>query len=186
MPRPSPTGNAPVLTAVRQTEPETPTHPPVDDACQLCHEDSQEIITFPSGEELPVAVDTAVLAASVHGDMAESPLACADCHRPIDDYHTRTPVAAESLRDWQIERSSLCENCHVQPHLVSHPGPESENPVVCTDCHDGHAVQSAESWHTGANIENCTVCHEAQGVDVSAEMAAAVTQSGLFATREVG
>lgn len=178
--------NAPVFMPAWQTEPATPTHPPVaDNACRLCHENTEEVITFPSGEQLPVQVDTAVLAASVHGEMAEFPLACADCHRPIDDYqYPHRPRSESDLRAYEIVSASLCENCHLQPHLTSHPGAESENPVVCTDCHDSHAVQPAISWHAGANVENCTACHTTQGVDVSAEMATAVTQAGLFATKE--
>ncbi len=170
----------------------TDNHPPFSsDACLLCHADTDETITFPSGEELSVQVDVAVLAASAHGNMAESPLACQECHQPPNDYqYPHVPFTAESVRDYEIMRSSACERCHVQPHLTSHPGPETGaesdgNPVVCTDCHGDHDVQPAASWHEGANVENCTACHEAQGVDVSTEGATAVIQAGLFAAQQI-
>lgn len=168
-----------------QTEPPD-SHPPFnDDACLLCHTDTDETITFPSGEEMSVQVDTAVLAASAHGTMAESPLACQACHQPTNDYQfPHPPVEAENLREFQIQRSTTCERCHVQTHLTSHPGPESENPVVCTDCHNSHDVQPAEAWHTNANVENCTACHEANSVEVSSEFAASVVEAGLFAAQQ--
>jgi predicted CXXCH cytochrome family protein len=162
-------------------------HPPFSsDACLLCHTDTDAIIMFPFGEELSVQVDAAELAASVHGSLADSPLACQDCHQPPNDYqYPHPPVTEESLRDWEIGRSTTCERCHVQPHLTSHPGPENgENQVVCTDCHGGHEVQPASSWHEGANVENCTACHEQQGVDVTAEGATAVIEAGLFAAQQ--
>ncbi len=161
-------------------------HPPFsDDACLLCHTDTDATITFPSGEVKPVQVDTAVLAASVHGSMAESPLACQACHQPPNDYQfPHTPLTTATLRAYDIARSETCERCHAQSHLTSHPGPQSDNPVVCTDCHNSHDVQPAESWHSGASEENCTACHEAQGVAVSPEMTTAVIQSGLFAAQK--
>ncbi len=169
----------------------TDNHPPFSsDACLLCHTDTDATITFPSGEELSVQVDATELAASVHGSMAESSLACQECHQPPNSYqYPHPPLAEESLRDWQIVRSTACERCHVQPHLTSHPDQASDaadggNPVVCTDCHGGHDVQPAASWHEGANVENCTTCHEAQGVDVTAEGATAVIEAGLFTAQQ--
>jgi predicted CXXCH cytochrome family protein len=170
-----------VAAPLQQAEP-SDNHPPFsDEACILCHADSDELLEFPSGETLPVLVDPAELAASVHG-LPEPDLACQECHQPTNDYlFPHAELTAESLRDYEITRSASCERCHTEPHLTSHPDETSENPVVCTDCHTGHTVQSAESWHQGQNIENCTACHEEQQVNVSAEMATAVTQAGLFA-----
>lgn len=163
-----------------QTEPDAP-HPPFrDDACILCHNDSEESITFPSGESMPVQVDTAVLAASLHSD-----LSCQECHNPNDFRIPHTAVTAETVRSYEIERSATCERCHTPPHLTNHPGAESENPVICTDCHTSHAVQSAESWHSGANVENCTACHEAQAIEVSPEFTSSVVQSGLFTAQKI-
>ena len=164
-----------------------PPHPTFkDDACLMCHTDTDNIITFPSGEELPVQVDTAVLAASAHGQMLETPLACANCHQPVDDYQfPHAELTAETVRQYEIAKSETCESCHVQPHLTSHPDAASENPVVCTDCHNSHDVQPAATWQDGANSENCTNCHEAEMVDVSPEMVTHVVENGLFATEKV-
>jgi len=178
-------------TAVPLSAPRGDTAPPPgqpgysSEACLLCHTSTDETITFPSGEEVSVHVDAAALAASAHGQMAESPLACQDCHQPPNDYqYPHPPVAEETLREWEIAKSGTCERCHVQPHLTSHPGPDSENPVVCTDCHGSHEVQPAESWHTEANVENCTACHETRGVEVTADMATAVIEAGLFSAQK--
>lgn len=163
-----------------------PEIPVSDQACRLCHEDTTAVIELPSGETVHAQVDTAVLDASVHGTMSESPLACYDCHKPINDYqYPHEPTTAETLRAFEIEKSATCETCHVQPHLTSHPGPQSENPVICTDCHTGHDVQPVETWHEGQNTAACTDCHQANNVPVSTEMADAAIQGGLFAQEAV-
>lgn len=177
-------------TAVPLAAPLGDTAPPDNhvssEACVLCHTGTDETITFPSGEEVHVEVDTAMLAASAHGLIAELPLACQDCHQPPNDYqYPHPPAAEETLREWEVVKSETCERCHVQPHLTSHPGPDSgEDPVVCTDCHGGHEVQPAASWHEGANVENCVACHETQGVDVTVEGATAVIEAGLFTAKK--
>lgn len=168
------------VTAVTATS-----HPPFDDeACLLCHTDTASRLVFPSGEEIRVQVDTAALAASAHGANLDAPLACQECHQPANDYqYPHPPLAVESLREYEIARSTTCERCHIAPHLTSHPDAGSENPVVCTDCHNSHDVQTAAAWHAEPNVDNCTACHEAQEVPVSAALAAGVVEAGLFAAQ---
>ncbi len=163
-----------------------PEIPVGDQACRLCHEDTTAVIELPSGETVHAQVDTAELDASVHGNMSESPLACYDCHQPINNYqYPHEPTTAQDLREFQVDKSAACETCHVQPHLTSHPGPESENPVICTDCHTGHDVQSAETWHVGTNTITCVNCHEANNVDVGTTLADDVIRAGLFTQQTV-
>ncbi|MCB8943905.1 MAG: cytochrome c3 family protein [Ardenticatenaceae bacterium] len=154
-----------------------------DEACRLCHSDTDAVVTLPSGDEIPAQVDLAVLAQSAHGDMAESPLACADCHQTINDYQfPHTPVEAADLRAFQLEKSSECQRCHVQPHLTSHPNDvEAGNVVACVDCHGGHDVQPVESWHQAGAAATCAACHSGAGVELVDEGAlTAVIQNGLF------
>ena len=127
-----------------------------DEACRLCHSDTNEVVTLPTGDEVPVQVDMAVLAQSAHGNMAESPLACSDCHQTINDYqYPHTDVTATTLREFQLEKSAECQRCHVQPHLTSHPGPEAENGVACVDCHGGHDVAPAADWQQLGATATC-------------------------------
>jgi predicted CXXCH cytochrome family protein len=133
--------------------------PQFDQACRLCHAGSEAVVEFPSGEALPVAVDPAAFDASAHGHLAaEAPLDCTNCHGAAEYRYPHPPVEVESLRAYEIGRAQLCERCH-QPHLTSHPGPDSESPVVCTDCHTAHEVLTVEQWHDGAGVDTCVECH---------------------------
>ncbi|MDX1616463.1 MAG: hypothetical protein R3300_19290, partial [Candidatus Promineifilaceae bacterium] len=110
--------------------------PAADDAaCRQCHGDTEAVIEFPSGETLAVQVDQETLSGSAHGMHAGTSLACTDCHSAASYQIPHEPVEAPDLRAYELERSSTCERCHTQPHISSHPGRESETPVVCTDCH---------------------------------------------------
>ena len=179
--------------ALQATQVITPAHSTSDTstplstslACRLCHEDSNSVLTFPSGEELPVQVDLETLAASAHGAAAENPLACTDCHRPVNDYQfPHAPVEAADLREYHSQRAAACETCHVDPHLTSHPGPESETPVVCADCHGAHDVLTVADWQAGQGTSACVNCHTAAGVAlVDPQQLTALIRDDLFAER---
>ncbi|MEW5986759.1 MAG: cytochrome c3 family protein [Chloroflexota bacterium] len=163
------------------------THPPTDLACRLCHGDSTGAVEFPSGESLPVQIDLAALDASAHGRQAETPLECRSCHQPADNFHVpHAPVTAADLRTFQIEQSANCTRCHQQPHLTIHPGPESEAPVVCTDCHGSHNVLKAETWRTGEGVATCANCHVERGVELNnADELKTLIQHGLFSSDRI-
>ncbi len=175
-------------------------HPPTDAACRSCHNGSTAVIVFPSGEELPVAVDLAAFDASVHGvsSAAETgaPVGCNGCHPPAAYQFPHPPVAEPDLRAYMLTRSEDCVRCH-EPHLTAHPGPEwsggydpaaSESgiSVVCTDCHGNHEVQPAEVWRQPVATTVCAACHAAAGVLLTDPNQLALhVQSGLFSQRQV-
>lgn len=163
----------------------SPTGVTSDLACRLCHSDSEQELSFPSGEQLPVQVDLDRLADSAHGRSAETPLTCTACHRPIDDYqYPHQPVETADLRSYAIERSATCENCHQQAHLTSHPGLETENPVVCTDCHDAHEVLTVAEWAEGQGTATCVSCHETAAVPTTGRrQLQAIIDDGLFRSK---
>jgi predicted CXXCH cytochrome family protein len=137
-----------------------PDHPVTDFACRLCHSDTEAEVEFPSSERMPVMVDLEELEGSVHGQTAEDPLTCTDCHRPANDYkQPHAPVAAADLRRYQVESATQCEQCHLAVHPTAHPGPESDSPVTCTECHGSHEVISAESFRTTDGTAMCVACH---------------------------
>ncbi len=161
-----------------------PAHPPSDQACRLCHADSTSVIQFPSGENLPVLVDLETLEMSAHGQGSDQPLSCTACHSPSDYQIPHSPVEAEDLREFQIARSANCERCHQEPHLTSHPGPESETPVVCTDCHGSHDVLTAEQLLTGEGTTACVDCHANVGVELADPVALSqIIRDGLFSQK---
>lgn len=169
---------------VAQSEPLA--HPPTDAACIACHSDTQAEIVFPSGEVLPVQVDPAEVAASVHGLTADPAVGCSGCHAPANYQYPHPPVTEFDLRSYEIARAETCERCH-NPHLTAHPGPEAENPVVCTDCHTSHTVHSADQWHAaGTSTAPCVACHTENGVALvdPADLSERI-QRGLFAQQRV-
>lgn len=161
-----------------------PVYPRQDLSCRLCHGDSDTVIDFPSGESLPVAVDLEALSMSAHGDHSDTPLACTDCHAPADYQFPHEPVTEADLRSFDVARSATCERCHQQPHITSHPGPESDSPVVCTDCHGSHDVMTVEQWQAGEGTEACVDCHLESGVELTDPIQVSqFIRSGMFAER---
>lgn len=157
-----------------------------DRACRLCHADTEAVITFPSGESLPARVDGDSLAGSAHGLHLETPLACTDCHAPADYQFPHEPVEAADIRSYELERASTCERCHQQPHRPSHPGLESDNPVVCTDCHGSHEVFPAAEMRGEAALTACVDCHVSRDIELQEPASLArVVENGLFSS-EVG
>lgn len=169
----------PFVQPAAQSEPDIPLPQYNDDSCILCHSDSEHSLTFPSGEEISVQVDTALLADSVHND-----LSCQNCHNPNDYQIPHTAVAADNVRAYELERAQICERCHVTRHPTLHPGPESDDAIICTDCHSSHDVQKAASWHEGSSAETCINCHEAREVAVSPDLVTSVIDAGLFTKQE--
>ncbi len=153
-----------------------------DAACRLCHQDTEAVVEFPSGETVSAQVDLSTLANSAHGTAADDPLECFSCHQPVNDYQQpHAPLTADTLREYELEQAANCETCHVQPHLTSHPGPEADNPVTCTDCHGSHDVLTVAEWQAGEGTETCVDCHtEAEVPLVEAGQLTEIVQTGLF------
>lgn len=157
---------APVLVPPLLPPAQGQAQPPADDrACRLCHSDTEAVIEFPSGETLPVQVNFDTLAESAHGLHAETALACTSCHAPADYQFPHEPVEAADLQSYRLERAATCQQCHQEAHPTSHPGPESENPVGCADCHGAHDVQPAAAWHEDGAIAACVDCHTGLGLE---------------------
>lgn len=169
-----------------QPSSQTDGHPQSDLACRSCHSDTDAVVDLPSGETFSAQVDMATLAASVHGDSATDPLLCTSCH-PAGSYQfPHDELETADLRQYQIAQSATCERCHTQPHLTGHPGPESENPVVCTDCHGTHDVLTVDQLHAGEGTAACVDCHAESGVELTDPQALnGLINSGLFAQQQI-
>jgi hypothetical protein len=106
------TADSPALTAPMSVPPpsQVDDQPLADDrACRLCHADTEAVITFPSGETLPVQVDRETLSGSAHGLHLETPLACTSCHAPADYQFPHAPVEAADLQAYRLARTGTCQ-----------------------------------------------------------------------------
>lgn len=137
-----------------------------NDYCLLCHADSEEVWTLPSGETLSLHIDPEVLADSVHGaDNPEGALACADCH--LDFRFPHQPSLAQTVRDFQLERYASCRTCHEEQYLHAQDSVHAEalrsgqeSAAVCVDCHGGHDIQSPNEPREQISL-TCGECHGA-------------------------
>jgi len=152
-----------------------------DQACRQCHGDTDRELTFPSGEILGLRIDLQEIQESAHGMHAESALACTDCHEPAAYQYPHQPVEAADARTYQVERSSICQRCHQEAHLTSHPSGSPAESVVCTDCHGDHDVITAEAMHAGEVGEACLACHTERSVPLTDLIQITqVIRNGLF------
>ncbi len=148
-------------------------------------------------ESLPVEVDLLAFDASVHGADSTSFIGCTGCHAPANYRFPHPPPAAGTLREYAILQSQNCVNCH-DPHLTAHPGPEwsggydvaasaSGLPVVCTDSHGDHHVQTADAWQMLATTTVCADCHINAGSILTdpGTLSQPHPSSGLFAQKQV-
>lgn len=138
---------------------------PANSACLNCHQQEGLHLTFPSGEALPVTVESTALAGSVHAS-----LACQSCHTDIAGYpHGQPPV--QTPRDLQVYYSQGCANCHAEQaqqqvdsvHAQVRAAGVNEA-AVCADCHGSHDIQPiSRAKHPDvpltASAESCQQCH---------------------------
>lgn len=154
-----------------------------DLACRICHEETDTEIIFPSGETVPVQIEMDVLSHSAHGTQAGEPLVCTDCHTPINDYQVpHEPIDAIDYRDYKLQRSVSCERCHQEPHLLNHPGQDTDMPVGCSDCHGSHDVQTVDAWQSEESAQVCVDCHIESGAEITSLVTLNnLVQNGMFA-----
>ena len=136
---------------------------PPDTACKLCHGNTTETSTLPSGEVLTLTVDLPALDASVHGVHADQAVYCTDCHQDRQRYlYPHVPNPAQDLREFRVEVSQNCEQCHA-PATEHNPGhlqaQDNADLPVCADCHGGHAVEPADAMQADP-IGTCQGCHQ--------------------------
>ncbi len=137
------------------------------DYCLACHHTALSK-THRSGEVLPLQIDPASLAASVHNQHD-----CSQCHAGYArDVH---PVSSfESGRQHSVLLAGACSACHADkaarvkgsvhsrggaPGAVDPTAPPQADLPVCTDCHGFHTVGPKASYQTISGVP-CRQCHE--------------------------
>jgi predicted CXXCH cytochrome family protein len=134
---------------------------PEDFACRDCHSGSSRVLTFPSGEEKPIAIDLATLDESPHSSSNSEPAGCNDCHIGRERYrypHDTNP--AQNTQEFVAEVSENCTNCHY-PHRPYHKYEEDDSEDVDLENVDSEGVdsESVDSENVDAALPVCGDCH---------------------------
>ncbi len=150
-------GDAPAATGSPATPKTTEAATSSSAACLECHSDPH-LTMKRAGRVVPLTVDVAALAGSVHGS-----LDCVDCHEGF---------AAESLPHKTPLTPVACASCHddaarkhaFHPRLARSPGPAGDD-TDCTGCHGTHAVAAVKSpgfpFARDQQEDACGRCHAA-------------------------
>lgn len=144
---------------------------PDDQLCRTCHGLLESTVTLPSGEEVDLHVDEAVLAASVHGTRLQEvngyePLRCTSCHRDPERYTFPHPALEETdLRHLTLAMDDLCQECHTEIAAREQDSVHAEaraegklEAASCADCHGSHAIQPPNEPRERIS-QTCSQCH---------------------------
>ena len=113
-----------------------------NDNCLVCHADSAYAFSFPEGGRISLSVNPAALESSVHGaDNELGTFGCRDCHADVEFPHENLPY--ESLRNYRIDRSQICLDCHLDSTEHYQEVLDRNILVGCTDCHSAHDMGPA-------------------------------------------
>ena len=135
--------------------------PAEQDDCLGCHgADPGMTMDLTSGEKLPVYVDQAAFAKSVHGEI----LRCTDCHSEKTGYpHDSKPFATR--RDVAVAYYDGCKSCHFANYTKTLDGVHyavmakgNRKAALCVDCHGSHDIQRASEPRTRIS-QTCATCH---------------------------
>src|SRR3990170_1389748 len=123
----------------------------LDQQCLACHSAKGLEMKLANGDVLPLQVQGAEFAKSVHNKIG-----CAVCHASTS-FENHPPVRAKiaGSRAYSIERTKVCDTCHAaisklyegSIHASLFRDGNTWAPV-CTDCHSPHAVMAKAAYET--------------------------------------
>ena len=82
--------------------------PAEQEDCLGCHSDASMTYDLPSGEKLPLGIDQAAFAKSVHGEN----LRCTDCHSEKTSDHATGSLKYKNRREVTRAHYEQCKGCH--------------------------------------------------------------------------
>jgi len=138
-------------------------------ACLFCHNKPGMTRTLPSGETLPLTIDSSHFSGSAHKDVV-----CSECHSDIVTF-PHPDLQAQTLRDFSLQMYTLCQKCHEEQYTKTLDSVHmravaagNTNAAICTDCHNPH-TQPVITDQNGALLpdarlhipETCARCHSA-------------------------
>ncbi|HEX4826163.1 MAG TPA: cytochrome c3 family protein [Candidatus Polarisedimenticolaceae bacterium] len=130
------------------------------DLCMSCHGDKDARVELPGGEKLPLFVDRAAFASSIHA----RDLRCTDCHAGMDEIpHPERNV--KSTAEFHAGFRDACKACHFDKYALSQGGVHYKQFAMgndaapgCVDCHGAHDVFPAAKPRSRIS-DTCSGCH---------------------------
>jgi len=138
-----------------------------DSFCLDCHSDKTLNMTNAAGKAIPLFVDPAIIAASVHKTNT-----CASCHADLTPKHPDDGVVAQRVdcrRCHERQNESYGTSVHGVAFLAGRA-----DAATCQDCHDSHEVLPPSSpispLHFSRQAATCGQCHDQEAKDLAASV----------------
>ena len=136
--------------------------PAEQEDCLGCHTDPKETFALPSGEKLPLGIDQAAFAKSVHGEF----LRCTECHTDKTSDHATGELKFKSRREVTRAYYEQCKGCHFANYTKTLDGVHfaimakgNDKAALCVDCHGAHDISRPGQPRTRIS-RMCSTCHE--------------------------
>lgn len=126
--------------------------------CLGCHSSQGMVKTFPNGEKLSITLGDKHFKGTVHGF-----LTCTGCHMNVSmDTHPSSSYG--SKRDFAVDVSSACRNCHPDEQIMAKPlhkqAITKAHAPPCSDCHGSHSITKVGGAKDAADSQYCLTCHK--------------------------
>jgi predicted CXXCH cytochrome family protein len=132
-----------------------------EEYCLSCHNDPGLAMTLPSGETLPLYVDSAVLEQSIHSPLG---IECEACHTEITTY-PHPAITYNTRRELSRSYYLACQKCHSANYDKTLDSMHAQvatagnlDAPICTDCHGAHNVRPPDQPRAHIS-ETCGQCH---------------------------
>ena len=138
--------------------------PAEQEDCLGCHTDPSQTFDLSGGEKLPLYVDQAAFAKSVHGES----LKCTECHTDKKSDHATGELKFKTRRDVTRAYYEQCKGCHFANYTKTLDGVHfavmakgNDKAALCVDCHGAHDISRPGQPHTRIS-KMCAGCHAQQ------------------------
>jgi predicted CXXCH cytochrome family protein len=133
-----------------------------EEYCLSCHSNPDLQMTLPSGEVLPLYIDSNELVNSVH---SPNGIECEACHTNITTY-PHPAIEYQSIRELSRSYYAACQKCHPDNYTKTLDSMHEQvaeagnlDAPVCTDCHGSHYVKPPDQPRTMIPT-TCGNCHK--------------------------
>ncbi|NPV75532.1 MAG: hypothetical protein HPY59_04070 [Anaerolineae bacterium] len=144
--------------------------PPSNAECLLCHEKTDQVLSFSNGDTVSITIRPGDYGKSAHGLEL---MTCVSCHSDITGYPHPEVAAKDSRKAYSASYLGICRDCHGEQASQLNDSIHgealatgNENAPLCTDCHNPHSQQPVRDEKGGLTLsgrheipQTCARCH---------------------------